>query len=95
MEMTNTLAYYDTATITAVKCFIVQSPGIYLIKLFSTKFTHTFCELDHLINLSNICYIAMQWSNLQKECVNLCQKGFKRSKPGVCGTTYTIDFDWL
>ncbi len=27
MEMANTLAYYDTATNTAVKCFIVQSPG--------------------------------------------------------------------
>jgi hypothetical protein len=27
MEMANTLAYYGTATITAVKCFIVQAPG--------------------------------------------------------------------
>ncbi len=26
--MANTLAYYDTATITAVKSFIVQAPGI-------------------------------------------------------------------
>jgi hypothetical protein len=25
--VTNTLAYYDTATITAVKSFIVQAPG--------------------------------------------------------------------
>ena len=25
--MANTLAYYDTATISAVKCFIVQAPG--------------------------------------------------------------------
>ncbi len=25
--MANTLAYYGTATITAVKCFIVQDPG--------------------------------------------------------------------
>ncbi len=25
--MANTLAYYDTATITAVKSFIVQAPG--------------------------------------------------------------------
>jgi len=24
----NTLAYYDTATITAVKSFIVQAPGV-------------------------------------------------------------------
>jgi hypothetical protein len=33
MEMANALAYYDTATITAVKCFIVQAQtkrGVYL-----------------------------------------------------------------
>ncbi len=28
MEMTNALAYYDTATITAVKKFIVQAPNV-------------------------------------------------------------------
>jgi hypothetical protein len=27
MEVANTLAYYDMATITAVKCFIVQAPA--------------------------------------------------------------------
>ena len=27
MEVGNTLAYYDMATITAVKSFIVQAPG--------------------------------------------------------------------
>ena len=27
MKLANTLAYYDTATITAVKSFIVQAPG--------------------------------------------------------------------
>ncbi len=27
MEVANTLAYYDTATIIAVKSFIVQAPG--------------------------------------------------------------------
>jgi hypothetical protein len=30
--VTNTLAYYDTATITAVKFFIVQAPGVMLIE---------------------------------------------------------------
>jgi hypothetical protein len=30
MEVTNTLAYYGTATITDVKWFIVQGPGAYL-----------------------------------------------------------------
>ncbi len=33
--MANTLAYYDTATITAVKSFIVQAPGF--------KNSHVFC----------------------------------------------------
>ena len=28
MEMVNTLAYYDTATITAVKSFIIQAPVV-------------------------------------------------------------------
>ncbi len=28
MEVANTLAYYDMATITAVKSFIVQAPGL-------------------------------------------------------------------
>ncbi len=31
----NTLAYYNTATIMAVKSFIVQAPGANLIKLFT------------------------------------------------------------
>jgi hypothetical protein len=31
----NAMAYYDTATITAVKSFIVQAPGVCTIKLFT------------------------------------------------------------
>ncbi len=34
MAVANTLAYYVTATITAVKSFIVQAPGENIIKLF-------------------------------------------------------------
>ncbi len=49
MEVANALAYYDTATITAVKSFIVQAPGVNLLKLFYSKFTHTFLYLDHFI----------------------------------------------
>ncbi len=33
--MANTVAYYDMATITAVKSFIVQDPGANVIKLFT------------------------------------------------------------
>ncbi len=35
--MVNTLAYYDTATITAVKSFIVQALGVNVTKLFSSS----------------------------------------------------------
>jgi hypothetical protein len=35
MQVANTLAYYDTAIITAVKSFIVQAPGC---KLEESKF---------------------------------------------------------
>jgi hypothetical protein len=34
MAVTNTLACYDTATITAVKSFIVQAPGTCSLKHF-------------------------------------------------------------
>ncbi len=44
MEVANTLAYYNTAAITAVKSFIGQAPGINLIKLFCRKFTHAFLK---------------------------------------------------
>jgi hypothetical protein len=33
MEVENTLAYYDAATITVVKSFIVQAPGALLNRL--------------------------------------------------------------
>jgi hypothetical protein len=33
MVMANTLAYYDMAKITAVKCFIVLAPGVCSIKM--------------------------------------------------------------
>ncbi len=36
MEVVNTLVYYDTATITAVKSYIVLNPGPNVIKLFTT-----------------------------------------------------------
>jgi hypothetical protein len=35
MEVTNTLAYYDTATITAIVIFTIQGPVANAIKLFT------------------------------------------------------------
>jgi hypothetical protein len=37
MAVANTLAYYDTATITAVIGFIAQAPGACVIKLANIK----------------------------------------------------------
>jgi hypothetical protein len=34
MEVANTIAYYNTATVTAVKRFTVKAPGFNPIKLF-------------------------------------------------------------
>ncbi len=42
--MANTLAYYDTATITAVKSFIVQAPGVNFIKLFCRNLHRKQCN---------------------------------------------------
>ncbi len=35
MEVANTLAYYDVATLTVANSFIVQAPGACTIKLFT------------------------------------------------------------
>jgi hypothetical protein len=47
MELANTLAYFDTAALTAVKGFIVQAPEVNPVKKFLSKFTYSCCKLDH------------------------------------------------
>jgi hypothetical protein len=37
-----------------------MAPVVNLVKLFKHRFTQTFCKLDHYINRSNICCIAMK-----------------------------------
>ena len=50
--MANTLAYYDMATINAIKSFIVQAPGANVIKLFTAVIYHhsmvipSFCVIE-------------------------------------------------
>ncbi len=46
LEVANALAYYDTATITAVKSFIVQVPGVNK-KDFIVNLLYPSCKLDH------------------------------------------------
>jgi hypothetical protein len=40
--VSNTAAYYNTATITAVKCFIVLSPRVQILFKNLSKFTQSF-----------------------------------------------------
>ena len=55
MEVANTLAYYDTATITAVKSFIVQAPGANVIKLFTAVI---YC---HSMVIPSFCVIKLYY----------------------------------
>jgi hypothetical protein len=45
VKVINTLAYYDTALVTAVKSFILLPLGADVIKLFSLSMTHTLSKL--------------------------------------------------
>ncbi len=54
MEMENTLAYYDKATITALKKFYGTSPSSQSHKTFWSKYTYYFSKLDHFINVYSI-----------------------------------------
>ncbi len=59
-----------------------------LVKLFGHEFTHTFCKLDHFINASNACYIAMKRSSFVKRArVHLIQKSFMVLASGAVFTT--------
>jgi hypothetical protein len=65
MEGANTLAYYNTATITAVKSFIVQTPGVHFIishliscglnhKTFYSRNLWFFVEKLQCLSLANL-----------------------------------------
>ncbi len=59
MEVANTQAYYETATITAVKSFIVQDPGVH----FGPKFVLVWEQKVDVTLLSVI------WRNVVLLCV--------------------------
>jgi hypothetical protein len=73
--MANTLAFYDTATITAVKSFIVQAPGVDLIKKFWCKFIYSFCRLDLFISIQKI-LLFIKWLSFQKSVSKFTLKRF-------------------
>ncbi len=65
--MANTLAYYDTATVTAVKRFIVQAPGIQTVKLFKAVINFL-AWLDGVFTCLKIFYLR----NLFHSSIALC-----------------------
>ncbi len=56
--MANTLAYYDTATITAVKSFIVQAPGVLMIN------TLVYYENPYITTLKSFIGLAPLYSKV-------------------------------
>jgi hypothetical protein len=51
IEVSNSLAYYDMATITAVKGFIVQAPGVSLLKARMAGQGQTLKLIGHILYL--------------------------------------------
>ncbi len=64
MEVANTLTYFDMATITTVKSFIVQAPGVDLIKHFGCEFTNDFLLARPFYKHKQYLLIAMKRSSL-------------------------------
>jgi hypothetical protein len=60
---------------------VIYNPGANLIKLFWSKFFHTFCKLDHFINIGNILGIFMKRSSLQNRVSKFMPKSFMRLTP--------------
>ncbi len=73
MEVANTLAYYDTARITAVKSFIVQSPG---------------CEIRlFFVGHVNCPYFPPVYSYNRNDGVNGIEQNFKDLQNEACIST--------
>ncbi len=53
MEVANTLTYFDTATITVVKSFMVQDPGANVMKIFAAVITN-FCNKVERLSLASL-----------------------------------------
>jgi hypothetical protein len=64
MAVTNTLAYWEIATIMTTKCFIVKNPGVNLIYNFQSEFTHYFLKAGPLNYHTIFSYfsITKDWS---------------------------------
>jgi hypothetical protein len=75
MEVANTLAYYDTATITAVKSFTVQAPGNALFHSFKPN-----QPISNLIILVGIVIYNIYSNKLERLTLRIISKAFKYLK---------------
>ncbi len=77
-------AYLASLLVTEKVSPIALVTGVNLIKLFWRKFNHTFCKIDHFMNICNICSIAKKRSSLQKRVSKFKPKNsFLRLTPGL------------
>jgi hypothetical protein len=90
LVLKNTTAYCAKAWLTSKKVLYDFFPGVKLSKQFWRIITHTFCKLDHFINVSNICCIAMKRCSLQNRASKLTPKSFMRSTPALNGKTTVV-----
>jgi hypothetical protein len=72
----NTLAYYDTATITAVKSFIVQAPGLFVsqLKLSKNPIAQNYETIWYEIKMSS------KFGALKMICLFFCAKIHTKDK---------------
>ncbi len=54
--------------------------GVNLVKLFWSKFTHTFCKLNFSMSVQQI-LLVIKWSSLHKPRANMRQKKLRRDSP--------------
>ncbi len=66
MEVVNTLAYCDMATVTIVKEMYCTIPGVSMINLFGVNLLTLYCKLDISVAMHQIELIFIKWSSLQK-----------------------------
>ncbi len=70
--------------VTSVKVFIVLTWGQFHKNYFGVNLLTLFCKLDHFINVTNICCIAIKRSSFKKRVSKFTPKKFYVNYPCVC-----------
>jgi hypothetical protein len=74
LTLTNTLAYYNTARITAVKSFIVEAPGVWNLwkKLNWNSSSVTWTKLDQFLYYQGILFTAIIFCTRLQSLATYC-----------------------